>query len=84
MCIRDSFYTQAGNLFRLLPAAEKERLFANTARAMAGVPDAIRTLHAAHCFLADKAYGEGIAKALKLDLSAVEKRAEEELKRFAR
>ena len=45
---------------------------------MAGVPDAIRTLHAAHCFLADKAYGEGIAKALKLDLSAVEKRAEEE------
>ena len=51
---------------------------------MAGVPDAIRTLHAAHCWLADKAYGEGIAKALKLELSAVEKRAEEELQRFAR
>ncbi len=80
----NDFYTQAGNLFRLLPAAEKERLFANTARAMAGVPDAIRTLHAAHCWLADKAYGEGIAKALKLELSAVEKRAEEELQRFAR
>lgn len=80
----NDFYTQAGNLFRHFPSEEKERLFANTARAMTGVPDAIRTLHAAHCWLADKAYGEGIAKALKLDLSAVEKRAEEELQRFAK
>lgn len=78
----NDFYTQPGNLFRLLPADEKERLFANTARAMAGVPDTIRILHAAHCWLADKAYGEGVAKALNVSMDSVKARAEEELKRY--
>jgi catalase len=34
-------YTQASNLFRLMTKEQKERLFANTARAMAGVPQEI-------------------------------------------
>jgi catalase len=35
-------YTQAGNLFRLMTKNEKQRLFANTARAMKGVPEEIK------------------------------------------
>ncbi len=54
-----------------MPADEKQRLFENTARAMAGVPDRIRLLHAYHCLRADKAYGEGVAKALGLSLEAL-------------
>jgi catalase len=57
-------YTQPGNLFRLLPAAEKARLFRNIARAMHGVPDFIVKRQLEHFARADAAYGEGVAKAL--------------------
>lgn len=57
-------YTQAGNLFRLLPADEKERLFRNIAEAMAGVPEFIVQRQLAHFAKADPAYGEGVARAL--------------------
>ncbi len=59
----DDYYTQPGLLFRLMSAEEKARLFANTARAMTGVPDRIRLLHAYHCYMADSAYGEGVTEA---------------------
>ena len=57
-------YTQAGNLFRLLPQAEKQRLFRNIAAAMAGVPDFIVERQLAHFAKADPAYGRGVADAL--------------------
>ncbi|SFQ68020.1 catalase [Halopseudomonas formosensis] len=60
------YFTQPGDLFRLLPADEQERLFANTARAMQGAERHIMIRHARHCALADPAYGAGIARALGL------------------
>jgi catalase len=57
-------YTQAGNLFRLFTAEQKERLFQNVAEAMAGVPETIVQRQLAHFSKADPAYGAGVAKAL--------------------
>ncbi len=59
-------FTQPGNLFRIMPADEQQRLFENTARAMDGVPIEIQTRHVLHCLKADKNYGLGVAKAIEL------------------
>lgn len=58
-------FTQAGNLFRLLPADEKGRLFRNLAEAMGGVPEEILSAQLAHFAKADPAYAEGVRAALK-------------------
>lgn len=58
-------FTQAGNLFRLLPADEKSRLFRNLAEAMGGVPEGILSVQLAHFAKADPAYAEGVRAALK-------------------
>lgn len=55
-------YTQAGNLFRLMPADAKERLMDNIASAMQGVPKEIVERQVVHFAKADPAYGEGVAK----------------------
>ena len=65
----NDYYTQPGKLFRIMSEAQKEVLFANTARHMGDIPKAIKLRHIKHCYLADKAYGEGIAKALNIPLS---------------
>jgi catalase len=57
-------YTQAGNLFRLFNAEQRERLFRNIAEAMTGVPEAIVQRQLKHFLAADPAYGAGVAKAL--------------------
>ena len=62
------YFTQPGDLFRLMEADERERLFGNTARAMGDAARHIKLRHIKHCYLADPAYGEGIAKALDLPL----------------
>lgn len=62
------YFTQAGDLFRLMSAEQQQVLFENTARNMGGVPDAIKMKHICHCMQADPAYGAGIAKALGLEL----------------
>ncbi|NIA67825.1 catalase [Pelagibius litoralis] len=62
-------YTQAGDLFRLFDDAQKERLFANIAAAMGGVPDFIVQKQLAHFSAADPAYGAGVAKALGVDIA---------------
>ena len=59
-------YTQAGNLFRLMDQGQQARLFANIARAMAGVPEEIIRRQIAHFTKADPAYGEGVARHLSL------------------
>ena len=61
-------YTQPGNLFRLMTTEQKQALFANTASAMAGVPEEIVLRWIAHCTKADPNYGQGIAGALGLKL----------------
>lgn len=62
------YFTQPGNLFRLMSPAQQQVLFENTARNMNGVPDAIKMKHICHCMQADPAYGQGVAKALGVDL----------------
>ncbi len=60
------YFTQPGNLFRLMSPEQQQVLFENTARNMAGVPEEIQRRHVKHCTQADPAYGEGVAKALGL------------------
>ncbi|NWN91787.1 catalase [Marinobacter adhaerens] len=62
------YFTQPGNLFRLLSAEEQQVLFENTARNMEGVPDDIKLRHIGHCAKADPAYGEGVARAMGLEV----------------
>ena len=62
------YFTQPGNLFRLMSAEQQQVLFENTARNMQGVPEAIKMKHICHCMQADPAYGQGVAKALGIEL----------------
>lgn len=62
------YFTQPGNLFRLMTPAQQQVLFDNTARNMNGVPDDIKRRHICHCMQADRAYGIGVAKALGISL----------------
>ncbi len=62
----DDYFTQPGNLFRLMNDEQKQALFDNTARAMGDAPEAIKRRHIDHCSKADPAYGAGVAKALGL------------------
>ncbi|WP_374262061.1 catalase [Zoogloea sp.] len=57
-------YKQPGDLFRLFDEGQRQRLFANIAAAMKGVPDDIVERQLAHFDKADPAYGAGVRKAL--------------------
>jgi catalase len=63
------YYSQPGNLFRMFSAAEKQRLFENTARALGPASQEVRDRHVTNCAKADSAYGEGVAKALEAFLA---------------
>jgi len=58
-------YTQAGNLFRLMPEAEKERLASNIAGAMAGVPADIIQRQLGHFEKADPEYARRVTEKLQ-------------------
>ena len=57
-------YSQPRALFQLLGAAQQQRLFANIAAAMGGVPRAIVDRQLGHFDKVDPAYGAGVRKAL--------------------
>ncbi|HJV00402.1 MAG TPA: catalase [Burkholderiaceae bacterium] len=57
--------TQAGNLFRLLPAQERQNLFDNLAGPLSQVPQEIVLRQLALFDRADPAYGAGVRTALK-------------------
>ena len=57
-------YTQAGNLFRLLPAQERQHLFDNMAGPLSQVSEAIRERWLGHVAKADAAYAAGVRAAL--------------------
>jgi catalase len=63
--VEDDYYSQPGDLFRLMTPDERQRLFDNTARAMIGTTEAVQQLHIDHCGKADPAYGKGVAEAIK-------------------
>ncbi len=62
----DDYYTQAGDLFRLMNKDQQQVLFENTARAMGDAPKEIKVRHIQNCFQADEAYGKGVATALEI------------------
>jgi catalase len=61
-------YRQPGDLFRLMSADAQQRLFANIAEAMQGVPLDIVKRQIAHFYKADPRYGEGVAKRLAIKI----------------
>ncbi|CAG4901694.1 catalase [Paraburkholderia gardini] len=63
--VDEDYFSQPGALFRLMSAEQKQTLFDNTARAIAGVSKPIQALHIEHCTKADPAYGAGVAKAIQ-------------------
>jgi len=60
----EDYYSQPGDLFRLMTAAQRQVLFENTARQLASVDKSIQERHIANCSKADPDYGEGVAMAL--------------------
>ncbi|PIF44344.1 catalase [Chryseobacterium sp. 52] len=67
----DDYFTQPGNLFRLMSDEQKEVLFNNTAEAVGAAQQFIQIRHIRNCYQADPNYGKGIAKALSLSWQAV-------------
>ncbi|MHA3903856.1 catalase [Castellaniella sp. WN] len=59
------YFSQPGALFRLMAPAQRQALFDNTARAIAGVTPDVQARHIEHCAQADPAYGAGVAAAIK-------------------
>ena len=53
--------------------AQQKVLFENTARDISAAPEEIKIKHISNCMKADKAYGEGVARALGIKLSEVPK-----------
>ena len=60
------YYSQPGNLFRLMTPAQQQALFDNTAASVGGASRAIQERHIANCSKADPAYGAGVRQALGL------------------
>jgi len=65
------YYTQPGNLFRLMKPDARERLIGNIVASMKSVPLRIQELQNQHFHEADPAYGAGVAKGLGLDIQKV-------------
>ncbi|HWL12346.1 MAG TPA: catalase, partial [Ureibacillus sp.] len=68
----NNYFEQPGKLFNLMSAEQQEVLFQNTAENLQGVEEFIQRRHILHCYLADPAYGEGVAKALGLTLDGMD------------
>ena len=64
----DDYYSQPGNLFRMMDSEQKRLLFENTGRAMGDAPREIKLRHIDNCLKADPAYGKGVAEALGITL----------------
>ena len=62
----DDYFVQAGDLYRLMTAEQKEALCQNIKESMEGVPDEIKKRQLEHFKKADKAYGKRVAELLGL------------------
>ena len=61
----DDYFSQPGNLFRLMSPAQQKVLFENTARAIRGASKPVIERHISNCTKADPAYGKGVARAIE-------------------
>ncbi|MEO6137010.1 MAG: catalase [Ginsengibacter sp.] len=69
--VDEDYYSQPGNLFRLMTDDKKQILFNNTAGEVGQAQKFIQVRHIRHCYKADPAYGEGVAKALGMSMEEV-------------
>ena len=60
----EDYYSQSGNLFRLMTPAQQQVLFDNTACSVGAASRPIQLRHIENCRKADPAYGAGVEKAL--------------------
>jgi len=67
----NDYYTQPGNLFRLMPKDAKERLIKNIVGSLKETPRRIQELQVQHFYKADPDYGTGVAKGLGLDITKI-------------
>jgi catalase len=58
------YFSQPGDLFRLMTPAQQKVLFENTARAIKGASPEVVARHIGNCGKADPAYGAGVAEAI--------------------
>jgi catalase len=72
------YYSQPGALFRLMSPPQRQALFENTARSLGPAPREIQQRHVDNCTKADPAYGQGVAKALRLFAYASNDRSKHE------
>ena len=66
----EDYYSQPGNLFRLMTPDKQKLLCENTARSVGGASKEIQRRHIANCNKADPAYGLGVASALERGVPA--------------
>lgn len=67
----NDYYSQPGNLFRLMTPEQQEVLFNNTAAEVGGAEKFIQERHITNCYKADPNYGKGVANALGIDISTL-------------
>ncbi len=65
----EDYYTQPGDLFRLMTPEQQQVLFENTARSVGGADIDVQKRHISNCLKADRAYGQGVADALNIALN---------------
>jgi catalase len=65
------YYSQPGNLFRLMLPDARERLIGNIVASMKSVPRRIQELQIQHFYKADPAYGTGVAKGLGVQIEKI-------------
>lgn len=68
----NDYYTQPGKLFKAMTPEQQLVLFENTARNMADSTLQIKHRWIRHCYQADPEYGEGVAKALNINIKEVD------------
>ncbi len=73
--VDQDYYSQPGNLFRLMTPNEQHRLFENIGRHMAGIPEDIQRRQLGHFHKADPAYAAGVAQVLGLKCTCEPKSA---------
>lgn len=73
------YYTQAGNLFRLMDAGAKERLIHNIGGNLGQAPKRIQELQAQHFYKADPGFGIGVANGLGLNIDNLKASASKEV-----
>jgi catalase len=66
--LENDHWEQPGNLFRKMTPEQRQLHFDNTARAIHGASREVLERHVANCRRADPVYGDGVARALKLNV----------------